>query len=52
LFILTKNAVVWKDDGTYVGEKIEYDLETKIAKAVSEPKSKKRVRVILQPQNK
>jgi lipopolysaccharide transport protein LptA len=49
LFVLTKNAVVWKDDGTYVGEKIEYDLETKIARAVSEPKSKKRVRVILQP---
>ena len=52
LFLLSKSAVVWKSDGTYVGEKIEYDLETKIAKAVGEPKSKKRVRVILQPQIK
>lgn len=50
LFVLSKSAVVWKNDGTYVGEKIEYDLQSKIAKAVGEPKTKKRVRVILQPQ--
>ncbi len=50
LFVLSKNAVVWKNDGTYEGDKIEYDLQSKIAKAVGEPKTKKRVRVILQPQ--
>jgi lipopolysaccharide export system protein LptA len=52
LLVLTKEATVWRGNGTYSSELIEYDIKTSTVKAGEKSSDAKRVHVILQPKTK
>ncbi|MEI6542897.1 MAG: lipopolysaccharide transport periplasmic protein LptA [Methylococcales bacterium] len=51
LLILIKNATVWKDNGTYSSELIEYNIKTSLVKAGEKTSDNKRVHVVIEPKN-
>jgi lipopolysaccharide export system protein LptA len=52
LLIMIQDATVWKDNGTYSSDLIEYDTKTSLVKAGEKSSDTKRVHVILQPNEK
>lgn len=51
LLILIDKATVWRENGVYSSDWIEYDLRTSLVKAGEKVKENKRVHVILQPKS-
>jgi lipopolysaccharide export system protein LptA len=51
LLILIKDATVWKDNGTYSSELIEYNIKTSLVKAGEKTSDSKRVHVVIEPKN-
>jgi lipopolysaccharide export system protein LptA len=49
LLVLTDKATVWKDNGTYSSDLIEYDIKTSLVKAGNKTSDNSRVHVVLQP---
>ncbi len=52
LLVLINDATVWKGNGTYSSNLIEYDTKTSLVKAGEKESASKRVHVILQPKGK
>lgn len=52
LLILINDATVWKGNGTYSSNLIEYDTKTSLVKAGEKSSDTKRVHVILKPSEK
>lgn len=52
LLILIDKATVWRENGVYSSDFIEYDLKTSLVKAGEKESTNKRVHVILQPKEK
>ena len=52
LLVLINDATVWKGNGTYSSNLIEYDTKTSLVKAGEKSSDAKRVHVILQPKTK
>jgi lipopolysaccharide export system protein LptA len=50
--VLIDNATVWKDDGIYASDLIEYNTSTSLVNAGEKASDTKRVHVILKPKNK
>jgi lipopolysaccharide export system protein LptA len=44
-------ATVWKDNGTYSSNLIEYDIKTSLVKAGSKTSDNSRVHVVLKPKS-
>lgn len=52
LLVMIEKATVWRGNGTYSSELIEYDSKNSTVKAGEKASDAKRVHVILQPKNK
>lgn len=52
LLILIDKATVWRENGAYTSDFIEYDLKTSLVKAGEKESTAKRVHVVLQPKEK
>ncbi|MGZ5050028.1 MAG: lipopolysaccharide transport periplasmic protein LptA [Methylobacter sp.] len=51
LLVLIDKATVWRENGVYSSDLIEYDLRTSLVKAGEKTTENKRVHVILQPKS-
>jgi lipopolysaccharide export system protein LptA len=49
LLVLIDDATVWKDNGTYSSQLIEYNIKTSLVKAGEKTSDSKRVHVIIEP---